>query len=144
MTGDPLVIVVPANSPHKTVQELAAAVKTAIRQCHLGRRLGGRRRPHSRGAFAKAAGADLTKFNYVPFSGGGEALAAMLSGTVAARISGYGEFERQIKTGKLRALRFLESAPEGVDVPTLKEQGIDVSRELARDHGRPRYHAGPA
>src|SRR5215218_7981103 len=27
LTGDPLVIVVPANSPHKTVQDLAAAVK---------------------------------------------------------------------------------------------------------------------
>ena len=49
LTGDPLVIVVPANSPIKTVQELAAAVKGRSGQGDLGRRLGRRRGPHPRG-----------------------------------------------------------------------------------------------
>ena len=65
-----------------------------------------------------------------PFSGGGEALAAVMGGHVVAGISGYGEWAGQIKSGELRALAI--SAPErqpGIDIPTLKEQGIDV--ELA-------------
>ncbi len=40
----------------------------------------------------------------MPFSGGGESLAAILGGRVTAGISGYGEYEGQIKAGKLRAI----------------------------------------
>ena len=54
--------------------------------------------------FAGAVGADATKVNYVPFSGGGESLAAILGGKVTAGISGWSEYEGQIKAGKLRAL----------------------------------------
>ena len=77
--------------------------------------------------FAGAAGADAAKVNYVPFSGGGESLAAILGGKVTAGISGYGEYEGQIKAGKLRAIGV--TSPQrlpGVDVPTFKEQGIDL------------------
>src|SRR6185436_14569979 len=74
-----------------------------------------------------AVGADASKVNYVPFSGGGESLAAILGGKVTAGISGYGEYEGQIKAGKLRAIGV--TSPErlpGVDVATFKEQGIDL------------------
>ena len=77
--------------------------------------------------FAGTAGADASKVNYIPFSGGGESLAAILGGKVTAGISGYGEYEGQIKSGKLRALGV--TSPQrlpGVDVPTFKEQGIDL------------------
>ncbi len=63
----------------------------------------------------------------MPFSGGGELLAAILGGKVTAGISGYGEYEGQIKAGKLRAIGV--TSPKrlpGVDVPTFKEQGIDL------------------
>ena len=66
----------------------------------------------------------------MPFSGGGEALAAILGGHVTAGISGYSEWAGQIASGELRALGI--SAPDrqaGIDIPTLKEQGVDV--ELA-------------
>ena len=77
--------------------------------------------------FAKAAGADPTKINYIPFSGGGEALAAILGGKVTAGISGYGEFESQIKAGKLRLLG-LSSPPDEAtaDLPSIKAQGVDL------------------
>ena len=58
---------------------------------------------------------------------GGESLAAILGGKVTAGISGVGEYEGQIKSGKLRAIAV--SSPErlpGLDAPTFKEQGIDL------------------
>jgi putative tricarboxylic transport membrane protein len=77
--------------------------------------------------FVGAAGADAAKANYIPFSGGGESLAAILGGKVTAGISGVAEYEGQIKAGKLRAIGV--SSPEkipGLDIPTFKEQGIDL------------------
>jgi putative tricarboxylic transport membrane protein len=127
LTGDPLVIVVPADSPHKTIQDLAAAVKAdPAKVTWAGGSAGGA--DHILAAlFTKASGSDPAKVNYIAFSGGGEALAAMLGGKVTAGISGYGEFESQIKAGKLRALA-LSSGKRlaDADVPTLKEQGMDV------------------
>lgn len=127
LTGDPLVIVVPANSPIKSVKELADAVKAdPAKVTWAGGSAGGA--DHILAAlFAKAAGSDPSKVNYIAFSGGGEALAAMLGGRVTAGISGYGEFESQIKAGKLRALAISSGKRlANADVPTLKEQGMDV------------------
>jgi putative tricarboxylic transport membrane protein len=127
LTGDPLVIVVPANSPIKSVKELADAVKAdPAKVTWAGGSAGGA--DHILAAlFAKAAGSDPSRVNYIAFSGGGEALAAMLGGRVTAGISGYGEFESQIKAGKLRALAISSGKRlANADVPTLKEQGLDV------------------
>lgn len=127
LTGDPLVIVVPADSPYKTVKDFVAAIKADVaRVTWAGGSAGGA--DHILAALVtKVAGADAGKVNYVAFSGGGEALAAMLGGRVTAGVSGYGEFEGQIKAGKLRALAISSGKPlEGADVPTLKELGYDV------------------
>jgi putative tricarboxylic transport membrane protein len=127
LTGDPLVIVVPANSPIKSVKELADAVKAdPAKVTWAGGSAGGA--DHILAAlFTKAAGSDPSKVNYIAFSGGGEALAAMLGGRVTAGVSGYGEFESQIKAGKLRALAISSGKRlANADVPTLKEQGLDV------------------
>jgi putative tricarboxylic transport membrane protein len=77
------------------------------------------------GLSAQAIGADTAKINYVPFKGGGEAIAAIIGGHVTAGVSGLGEFAEQIKGGRMRALAV--SAPEALEgIPTMKEQGVDV------------------
>ncbi|GGR63778.1 C4-dicarboxylate ABC transporter substrate-binding protein [Deinococcus seoulensis] len=126
LTGEYEVIVVPASSPYKTLGDLAAAWKANNALAFAGGSAGGT--DHMLvGLFAKAAGVDTKKMNYVPFSGGGETLAAVLGNQVAAGVAGYGEFEAQIKAGKLRALGI--SAPKaqaGIPVPTMKSQGFNV------------------
>jgi putative tricarboxylic transport membrane protein len=130
LTGEYLVVVVPANSPIKSVQDLAAAVKAdPAKVTWAGGSAGGV--DHILVAlFAKTVGADPTKINYIAFSGGGESLAALLGGKVTAGVSGYGEYEGQIKAGKLRVIAVTSPKRlDGVEAPTLKEQGIDL--ELA-------------
>jgi len=130
LTGEYLVIVVPANSELKTLADLTAKLKADPGAMAIGGGSAGGTDHILAGLAVKAAGGDVTKLNYVPFSGGGEALAAIMGGHVAAGISGYSEWAGQIKAGELRVLGI--SAPErqaGIDVPTLKEQGVDV--ELA-------------
>jgi putative tricarboxylic transport membrane protein len=127
LTQDALVIVVPANSPHKTAKDLAAALKADTSKVVWAGGSAGGADHILAGLVAKAAGGEVAKLNYVPFSGGGEALAEMLGGRVTAGISGYNEFESQIKSGKLRALGLSTGKRmAGVDVPTLREQGLDV------------------
>ncbi|NTY02167.1 tripartite tricarboxylate transporter substrate binding protein [Deinococcus sp. JMULE3] len=133
LTGEYEVIVVPASSPYKNLGDLAAAWKANPNLPFAGGSAGGT--DHMLvGLFAKAAGVDTKKMNYVPFSGGGETLAAVLGNQVTAAVAGYGEFEAQIKAGKLRALGI--SAPKaqpGIPVPTMKSQGFNV--ELANWRG---------
>lgn len=127
LTEEVEVIVVPASSPIKTAQDLAAAVKTdPAKVTWAGGSAGGV--DHITAAlFAQAVGADATKINYIPFSGGGESLAAVLGAKVTAGISGYGEYESQIKAGRLRLIGVTaEKRVPGIDGPTFKEQGIDL------------------
>lgn len=127
LTGDALVVVVPANSPYKSMKDLATALKADTSKVVWAGGSAGGADHILAGLIAKASGGDATKLNYVPFSGGGEALAEMLGGRVSAGVSGYNEFESQIKAGKLRALGLSSGARmAGVEVPTIKEQGLDV------------------
>ena len=127
LTEETQVMVVPANSPIKTAKDLAEAVKKDVSKVTFAGGSAGGVDHIMAALFAGAAGADASKVNYVPFSGGGESLAAIMGGKVTAGISGYGEYEGQIKSGRLRAIGV--TSPQrlpGVDVPTFKEQGIDL------------------
>src|SRR5262245_24774613 len=76
---------------------------------------------------ARESGIDASKINYVPFRGGGEATAAILGGNVTIGGSGYSEFQSYIEAGKMRAIGVTsDTRIKGINVPTLKEQGINV------------------
>jgi putative tricarboxylic transport membrane protein len=127
LTEETQVMVVPANSPIKTAEDLAKLVKADVAKVTFAGGSAGGVDHIMAALFVAAAGAEAAKANYIPFSGGGESLAAILGGKVTAGISGYGEYEGQIKAGKLRAIGV--TSPQrlpGVDVPTFKEQGIDL------------------
>src|SRR3954447_16716743 len=127
LTEETQVIVVPASSPIKNAQDLAKAVKDNVAKVTWAGGSAGGVDQITAALFAGAVGADASKVNYIPFSGGGESLAAILGGKVTAGISGWGEYEGQIKAGKLRAVGVTsEKRLPGADVPTFKEQGVDL------------------
>jgi putative tricarboxylic transport membrane protein len=125
LTSEYEVIVVPANSPHKTMGDLMAAFRADPGRVSWGGGSAGGTDHILVGMIVKAVGGDPAKINYVPFKGGGEAIAAIVGGHVTAGVSGLGEFAEQIKAGRMRALAV--SSPAPIDgIPTLKQQGIDV------------------
>jgi putative tricarboxylic transport membrane protein len=125
LTSEYEVIVVPANSPHKTMADLVRALKASPGKVSWGGGSAGGTDHILAGMIAKAVGVDPAKVNYVAFKGGGEAIAAIVGGHVTAGVSGLGEFAEQIKGGRMRALAV--SAPSKLEgIPALKELGIDV------------------
>jgi putative tricarboxylic transport membrane protein len=127
LTEETQVIVVPASSPIKDSKDLAALVKQDVSKVTWAGGSAGGVDQITAALFAGAIGADASKINYVPFSGGGESLAAILGAKVTAGISGWGEYEGQIKAGKLRAIGVTSAQRlRGVDVPTFKEQGVNL------------------
>ncbi|MQW89251.1 Bug family tripartite tricarboxylate transporter substrate binding protein [Sinorhizobium saheli] len=127
LTGEYEAIVVPAASEIKSMADLVEALKKDPGTVSWAGGSAGGVDHIAVGLIAKAAGVDPTKINYIAYSGGGEALAAILGSQVTAGISGYGEFESQVKAGTLRLLAVTSAERiAGVDAPTLKESGLDV------------------
>jgi putative tricarboxylic transport membrane protein len=125
LTGEYEVIVVPANSPHKTMADLVKAFKANPGSVSWGGGSAGGTDHILVGLVAKATGVDPAKINYVAYKGGGEAVAAIVGGHVTAGVSGLAEFEEQIKGGRMRALA-VSSPSRLANISTLKEQGFDV------------------
>src|SRR6187397_975511 len=125
LTSEWEVIVVPANSPHKTLADLLKAFKENPGKVSWGGGSAGGTDHILIGLIAKEVGVDPAKVNYVAFKGGGEAIAAIVGGHVTAGVSGIGEFAEHVKGGRMRALAVSSVSPID-NVPTLKEQGLNV------------------
>ncbi len=128
LTGESVAIAVPAASDIQTMDDLVAKLKADPGAVSWGGGSAGGADHITAALIAKAVGVDPTKVNYIAFSGGGEALAAILGGQVTVGVSGLGEFASQIDAGALRllAVSTAERVP-GVDAPTLTEAGVDVA-----------------
>lgn len=121
-------IVVPASSKYENLGQLVEDFKANPTSISWGGGSAGGTDHILVGLIAKAAGVDPTQVNYVAFSGGGEAAAAILSEAVTAGVSGLAEFSDQVEAGNMRLLAVSSDEPlEGVDAPTIKDAtGLDV------------------
>jgi putative tricarboxylic transport membrane protein len=130
LTGEYEAIVVPANSPFRTLSDMIRALRERPESLSWGGGSAGGSDQILAGLVAEAVGVAPGRINYVAFSGGGESLSAILGGQVSVGVNGLAELEPQIQAGTVRALAIssAERLP-GLDVPTLREQGVDVEFE---------------
>jgi putative tricarboxylic transport membrane protein len=121
------VFVLPANSPFKSMKDVVEQLKKDPGSVKWGGGSRGSTEHIAAAMIAREVGVDPSKINYVAFRGGGEATAAILGGNVTIGGSGYSEFSEYITTGKMKALAVTsDTRLQGVNIPTLKEQGINV------------------
>lgn len=127
LTSEYNVFVLPANSPYKSMADVVAQLKKDPGSVKWGGGSRGSTEHIAAAMIARAVGVDPAKINYVAFRGGGEAISAILGGNVTVGGSGYSEFAEYIATGKMKPIAVTSAQRlKGVNVPTLKEQGIDV------------------
>ncbi len=128
LLGEAEIIVVPKNSPFAKLKDFVEAWKEKTRDLPIAGGSAGGTDQILAGLVAQAGEVDPKKINYIPYSGGGESLAALLGNKVAAGISGVGEYGPQVLSGDLKALAVSSEQRSGQvpDVPTITEAGFDV------------------
>ena len=128
LTTEQEAIAVAADSEYETLEQLVEAWLADPTAISWGGGSAGGTDHILVGLLAQAAGVDPAGINYVPASGGGGALEML--GTASALVSGVSEFADQVEAGEMRWLAVSgETAPEGVDAPTIAESGYDVVLE---------------
>jgi putative tricarboxylic transport membrane protein len=129
LTQEDEVIVVPADSKYRTLGDLVADLERDPASIAWAGGSAGGTDQLLVGQLAKAVGVDPAQTKYVAHAGGGEALTAILSGSVDAGVSGVSEFADQVQAGKLRPLAVSGDEPVdvgGTEVKPIKDQGVDV------------------
>jgi putative tricarboxylic transport membrane protein len=124
--GD-LVVAVQPNSPVSDLKGLVELAKKRDRSVKVAGAQAGSTDHMVVGLIEKAGG---VKLNYIPFDGGGTATAAFLGGNVDVITLTPSELLPLMKGGKAKPVAILSEKrrPEAEfkDVPTAKEQGLDV------------------
>jgi putative tricarboxylic transport membrane protein len=121
-------IVVPADSPFQSIDDLVAAWKADPGNTPVG----GASNPGGPDhltpmLLAQEVGVKPAEVNYVAYDGGGELLAGILGGNLAFAATGVGEVSEAAADGQVRILAVTsEEAVEGVDAPTLTDEGVDL------------------
>lgn len=131
---DPAVVLVAKDSPYNTINDLISEAKKS---------------PNSI-KFASTAAPNFylmalekdqqIKLNAIPYNGASEAIPAVLGGHTDVTMVTPGEAISQLKSGQLKALGVMsdERVDYISDVPTLKEQGVDVVTGTWRGIGAPK------
>jgi len=122
---EPAVIAVKADSPYKTMKDFIEAAKKNPKQLNQSGGSVTSRDNLMRLLLQKHTGA---QWNFVSFPSGGERLSNLLGGHAHMMVIEPQEAGEQIRAGNLRVIASLteKRLPSLANVPTLKEQGIDV------------------
>ena len=130
------VIAVLGDSRWKSLRELVAEAKSRPKQLTVGNSGIGSHTHISSVALFKAAGAEVVD---VPF-GAAQVVPSLLGGQVDAAVQLPAALSGYVKSGQVRLLAALISArdPALSDVPTAREQGVDVSLEAWRGIAAPK------
>lgn len=122
--ASPVVVVVPAGQPWKSLQELLEAARKAPGKLNYAAGGGGATTTALAAEFLKKeSGLDMVQ---IPYKGSGPALTALLSGEVQVGFEIPSSALPHIKSGKLRPLAVTSQKRSFVlpDVPTVQEQGV--------------------
>ena len=131
LMSEPEGVLVPGDSPYKTLADLMDAWKADPGSVTVG---GGSSPGGPDHLFpmqlAAEVGIDPKDVNYVSYDGGGPLTSALLGEKIAVGFSGLGEFQGQIEDGDLKVLAVSgeERLPQKVfaDIPTLTESDVDL------------------
>lgn len=127
LIGETHVLVVPADSPIRTVADFAAAFRADPRAMTVAGGSAGGTDHILLGMIGETLGVAPANLSYVAFSGGGPAVSAIVGSQVKAGISNWSEFAQHVESGRMRAIGLSSEARlPGVEVPTLREGGIDA------------------
>ena len=121
---DPAAIAVSAQAPWKTIRELVTQARANPGKVRFGAQLGASAHVFA-AAFVKAAGINVT---YVPFKGDADASVAVAGGHVDAHVGVPVAYKSLVEANKVRILGVAadKRSPLYPDIPTWKEQGLDV------------------
>ncbi len=128
--GDYAAIVVGKDSPINSMTDLLAAFDADPKATAIGGGSVPGGMDHLVAAMVmEAAGKDALGVKYIPYDAGGKAMAALLSGEIAALSTGFSEAVDLAKAGEVKIIgvtsdKRVDAAP---DAMTMKEQGIDTT-----------------
>lgn len=128
--GDYAAVVVGKDSPINSMTDLVSAYQSDPSSTAIGGGSVPGGMDHLVAAMAmEAAGEDPTAFKYIPYDAGGKAMAALLSGEIAALSTGFSEAVDLANAGEVKIIGVTSDARVDAfpDAPTMKEQGIDTT-----------------
>jgi len=127
-----LCVAVKADSPWKTLKDIAEAVKKSPEKLKVG--------TAAKGSFTHVTAAAIfgdlgigDKVIYVPYDGG-KAPTELVAGRIDVAVQFPGQFVSYVKAGSARMIAMTgeERVEQFKDVPTAKEQGVDVELSMWR------------
>jgi len=128
--ADPGVIVVAANSPYKSLNDLLGAIKANPGSVSFagGSATGGFDHLKPLMLLQRVGFTDIRKVKYISFDNGADAITQTIGGFTQAMTGDMSEVVGFLKSGDVRVVAVLteERIPGFEDVPTAREQGIDV------------------
>lgn len=128
--GDYAALVVNKDSPINSMKDLIATYRKDAKSTAIGGGSVPGGMDHLVAAMVmQAAGEDPTGLNYIPYDAGGKAMAALLSGEIAALSTGFSEAIDLANAGEVKIIGMTgaDRVPAFPDAPTMKEQGYDTT-----------------